>query len=212
MTAQQIIDKFELKVDDTTELSSVEELALLNKVYQFICDDRPWEFLKKEATGTIATTLTITLPADFGFFVENLNYTDNSFSTQVNAKPVGIMLTSNGVKKWLRIVNWSDRRQYADQDGFAYVDIAAGVIRFTYAQNSGSTYSFDYKANATDLALGDTPIFPSRFHEMIASGMAIDDMAMQLFDKARSYANEYRAEYRGYYERMAMYNANLQNY
>ena len=48
MTAQEIIAAFELKVDDSTELSTSEELALLNRVYQLVCDERPWEILKKK--------------------------------------------------------------------------------------------------------------------------------------------------------------------
>ncbi len=133
MTTQEIIAGFELYVDDTTDLSSVEELALLNKVYQKICDDRPWEFLKKEASGTMATTTTITVPSDFGYFTENRNLTDNSQIAEFNAKPAGILI--NG-KKWIQIVNWDTRRQYAGQDGYAYYDALNGTITFTYAQDA----------------------------------------------------------------------------
>lgn len=49
MLASEIIAKFELYVDDSTELSTQEELDLLNKVYQKVADDRPWEILKKRS-------------------------------------------------------------------------------------------------------------------------------------------------------------------
>lgn len=208
MTAAEIISKFELYVDDTTELSTSEELALLNKVYQKICDDRPWEFLKKEASGTMPTTTTIPVPSDFGFFVENLNYTDNSQTATYNFKPVGILINGN---KWLQIINWSDRKQYANQDGYAYFDATNNTITTTYAQPSGATYSFDYKAIPAELLIGGTPVFPARYHDMIALGMAVDDMAIQLFDKNRSYARENEMRFSGYMQALSLYNANLQN-
>lgn len=208
MTATEIIAMFELYVDDTTELSTAEELALLNRVYQQVCDDRPWEFLKKEGSGTMASTTTIAVPSDFGYFVENRGYTDNSTVPDYNAKPTGILI--NGTK-WLQIIDWSTRRQYANQDGYAYYDARLGTITTTYAQPSGATYSFDYKYVPSDLTAGQSPVFPSRFHPMVAYAMAVDDMVIQLFDKARSYAAENNAKYVSYLARMAQWNANLQN-
>lgn len=208
MTTAQIIADFETYVDDTTELSTTQEIALVNKHYQIVCDDRPWEFLKKEGSGTMLSTTTITTPSDFAHFVENLNLTDNSQNYDFNAKPVGIFINDN---KILRIVNWDTRRQYANQDGYAYLDMNAGLIRTTYAQPAGATYSFDYKSVPATLLIGSTPVIPERFHPMIYHSMAVDDMIIQLFDKARSYANENRLAYAGYLSRMAYWNANLRN-
>lgn len=207
MTASEIIAEFELYVDDTTELSTAEELALLNKIYQKVCDDRPWEVLKKEASGTMATTTTITVPSDFGYFTTNRNYTDTSQAASANARQVGILI--NGTK-WLQLVNWSDRRQYANQDGYAYYDAANNTITTTYAQPSGATYSLDYKAVPSALIISSTPVFPARFHDILVHGMAVDDMIIQLFNKARSYAPENQAMYTSYLAQMAMWNANLQ--
>lgn len=208
MTSAEIIALFELYVDDTTELSTAEELALLNRVYQAVCDDRSWEFLKKEASGTMASTTTITAPSDFGHFLENRSYTDNSEIPDYNSTPTGILI--NGTK-WLKVIDWSTRRQYANQDGYVYYDARQGTITTTYAQPSGATYSFDYKMVPTDLLIGTSPVFPSRFHPMLAYAMAVDDMIIQLFDKARSYAGENNAKYRNQLAQMAVWNANLQN-
>ena len=207
MTSAEIIALFELYVDDTTELSTSEELALLNRVYQAVCDDRAWEFLKKEASGTMATTTTITVPSDFGHFLENRSYTDNSEVPDYNSTPTGILV--NGTK-WLKVIDWSTRRQYTNQDGYAYYDARQGTITTTYAQPSSATYSFDYKMVPTDLLIGTSPVFPSRFHPMLAYAMAVDDMIIQLFDKARSYAGENNAKYRNQLAQMAVWNANLQ--
>lgn len=209
MTASEIIAKFELYVDDTTELSSSEELDLFNKVYQRVCDDRPWEILKKEATGTMASTTTITMPSDFGFFVDNYSYTDNSISTQINARPVVVWITGSGAASPFQVVNWSDRKQYLNTNGVCYLDIASSLIRFPVAQSSGATYSLDYKAVPAVLAASESPIFPTRFHDIIYHGMCVDDMTIQLFDKARSYAGENQAQYNSYLKQMALWNANL---
>lgn len=208
MTAAQIIAKFELYVGDTTELSTAEELALANKIYQKVCDDRPWEFLKREASGTMASTTTITSPSDFGHFVENRGYTDNAIVPGYNAKPVGVII--NGTK-WLQLIDWSTRKQYANSDGYIYYDAYNDTLTTTYAQPSGATYSFDYKAVPADMIISDTPRIPTRFQDIIYHGMCVDDMVIQLFDKARSNAAENQAMYMQYLSRMALWNANLQN-
>lgn len=208
MTVAQLIPKFELYVDDTTELSSAEELDLANKVYQAICDFRVWEFLKKEASGTMASTTTITVPSDFAHFIENRLMTDNSDNFNQNAKPVGILI--NGTT-WLQIINWSDRRQYANRSGFAYLDVGNNVIVTTEAQPAGATYSFDYKRVPAALTTSDSPAFPARYHDIIYHGMAVDDMIIQLFDKARSYKDENQGKYNSYLQGMCAWDANLQN-
>lgn len=204
MLASEIIAKFELYVDDSTELSTQEELDLLNKVYQKVADDRPWEILKKEATGSISGT-TIALPSDFAHMVENYNWTDNSYSTEINAKPNVVFI---GTAPY-QIVNWSDRKQYLNNNSVCYVDLASSVVTFPVTQSG--TYSFDYKAFPATLTLSDTPVFPARYHHILFLGMCVDDMAIQLFDKSRSYAQENQAMYNSYLRDMALWNANLQN-
>ena len=75
MDAQKIITRFQLYVDDGTELSTSEELDLLNKIYREVWTDRPWEFSKKSFSGVINGT-TISLPTDFAYACENARYTD----------------------------------------------------------------------------------------------------------------------------------------
>ena len=212
MLAQEIISKFELYVGDTTELSTQDELDLLDKIYQQVCADRPWEFIKKEKTGTMNTTTEITLPDDFSYLPENYNYTDNSYSTQINAKPVAVFVTSGTSTSPFQVVNWSDRRQYSNTNGVCYVDIAANKLVFPYAQNAGATYSFDYCYFPEKMGLSDSPVFPDRFQDILYHGMAVDDMIIQLFDKARSYARENRASYNSTLQQMASWNANLLSY
>ena len=156
----------------------------------------------------MATTTTISVPSDFGNFIENRLYTDNAISPDYNSKPTGILI--NGTK-WLKIIDWSTRKQYNNQDGYAYYDARQGTLSTTYAQPSGATYSFDYKMVPADLLIGESPVFPARYHVMIAHAMAVEDMIIQLFDKARSYAGDNQALYQSYLARMAKWNADLQN-
>ncbi len=208
MIGQEIITRFELYVDDMSELSTAEELALVNKIYHKVCDDRDWEILKKEASGTVDSTTTITLPTDFSHIIENFNYTDNSISREMNAKPVVVFVDGSPYQ----VVNWSDRKQYDNTNNVCYVDVRNDQVVFPVAQSSSATYSFDYKAVPDDLTLETEPVFPERFQHAIFHGMCVEDMVIQLFDKARSYAAENQSLYTGYLRDMAMWNAKLQQY
>jgi len=206
MTATQIISLFELLVDDSTELSTTEELALLNRVYLSVASDRAWKILQKEASGTMASTTTITLPSDFEFFVENYNYTDNSFSSQINQKPCVVFLNANTP---YYIVNWADRRQYTNSNGVCWLDLANSVIKFPYTQSSGVTYSFDYKYTPAELTAGTSPVFPARFHEMLAYAMAVDDAFIQQYPKNSSYAPENMSKFQDKLTSMRYWDSNL---
>lgn len=210
MTATEIITTFELIVNDVTELSTSEELALLNRIYSKICTERPWEFLKTSATGTMSGSgvdgMYITLPSDFSFFSENYQYTDNTISPQNNASPRVIFVGTAYSPYFL--VNYSDRRQYLGSTGYAYLDLANSKIVFTGTPVS-STYSYDYIKVPTALVGATSPVFPSRFHDMIAFGMASENDILQLSPKATSYAQENQSKYNSYLVDMAYWNSNL---
>lgn len=210
--ASEIITAFELQVADVTELSSTEELALLNKKYQKVCNQRSWEFLKTPASGSIlqdATGYYITAPTDFNSFIENNQYTDNSIGVQNNAAPkVIFVLSSSGAYQPYQIINFSDRRQYVNRNGFAYYDAVNAVIRFT-GPPTGTTYEFDYIKVPAKLTLSDYPIFPGQFHDMLVYAMATDNDILQLSPKATSYAAENQAKYQSDFDDMVYWNANL---
>lgn len=215
LTAAQIITNFELQVSDITELSSTEELMLLNRLYQTVCRDRAWEFLKTAVTGTIlqdSTGYYITPPTDFAFFVENNNFTDNSIGINNNAAPkVVFVITSSGAYQPYQVINFGDRRQYLNRSGFVYYDAANNIIRFTGSPIiTGTTYEFDYIKVSAQLALADYPVFPGRFHDMLVFAMATDNEILQLSPKATSYAPENQAKYQQYLLDMQWWNSELQ--
>jgi hypothetical protein len=197
-TSQDILTKFELYLDDTSELSSSEELDLLNKVYLDVCSDRPWEFLKKTASGTVLTDTVgsyITIPADFSMF------------TTKDDHPI-IYIGTNYEE--YKVIPFSERRQYRDQSGYAYLDLANGKIYFTVAPSSTS-YEFDYCKIPALLTLSTAPIFPATFWYVLVHGMAVDGYIIQLFQKDRAYTKEHNELKQYWLDKLAYYNANLIN-
>lgn len=192
-TAAEIITDFELQVNDVTELSSTEELDLLNEKYQDICNKKEWEFLRTFVAGTMSSDSVgyyITPPDDFGTLAQNNAYTDNSIGIENNAAPKGVFVfNSSGTQTFVQMINFADRRQYVNRGNFCYYDVGNNKIRFT--GNPGSTsYEFDYIKVPPQLALADYPVFPGRFHKMLKYAMAIDNDILQLSPKATSYQQE----------------------
>ncbi len=210
-TATELITKFEVQVSDITELSNTEELMVLNRINNRVCAERPWEFLKTSATGTLSGSgidgSYITIPTNFAYFTENLNYTDNTMSTQNNASPKVIFIGTS--RSPYQIVNYSDRRQYLGKTGYAYLDLANDKIVFT-GTPTVRTYDFDYIKTPAVLTVGDTPEIPERFQDVLVYGMATENTIMELSPKATSYAGENRAMYEQYIVDMAYWNAQLQ--
>lgn len=198
MNGTQIITKFELQVSDITELSSSEELGVLNRVYHFICTSRPWEILKKTATGSISTDATgsyITLPADFYHLAENLAGSKVVFT--------GSNLVQNTV------VNFSDRRSYANLAGYAYLDIVNSKIRFTTAPVD-TTYEFDYIRIPDDITTSTSSVFPTAYDDLLVFGMAVDNEILQLSPKAKSYMLENQTKFNSLLANMESWNSHLQ--
>lgn len=203
-TAQQIITAFELQVNDITELSSDEELGILNRKYQELLSIRPWEFLKKNAQGVIAQDVNgyyITLPVDFNYLFPNYSYTDNAIATEINSAPIVIFMVNGITYTPCYVINYSDRRQYVNRGNYAYVDLANGVLRFL-GTPVYTSYDFDYIKVAPVLTVSDKPIFPGQFHDILVFGMATDNEILQLSPKATSYAQENNAKYLEYVANM----------
>lgn len=210
MLASAVISTFEQYVDDTTELSSTQELALLQKVFAHVWAERPWEFAKTSVSGTFAlTTPNIPKPADFHSFLENNQYSDNTQGIENNASPKVIFIGSAYTP--FQVINWSDRRQYRNQSGYAYLDLPNSGISFTMTPAATDTYEFDYKKLAPSLTTGTdlSTYFPADFHDLLYHGMAIDDEICLRFPRAQSYAPDNKAKFDSILADMAMWNAAL---
>lgn len=210
MTGATLITTFELQVNDITELSSSEELAVLNRVYRKVLDHRPWEFLKKSASGTMSSDATgyyITPPADFAYIFSNGNCTANNLPDIVGTSEPKVIFVGTTYQPYY-IVNFSDRRQVRNKVGYCWFDAVNNKIRFEGTPVS-TTYEFDYIYVPDDLTTGTSPVFPARFHEVIVFGMAVENEIMQISDKAKSYAPENQIKYLSLLADLASYNASL---
>lgn len=194
MTKEAIITKFELYMDDMSELSSTESEELFDKVYNRVNAERPWEGTKTEYSGTAP----VTLPSDFLFLVQNYNYTDES---EYAGAPV-VFVDNDPVK----VVSWSDRNRYTT--GVAYLNMRANTLDFKDTV-TGDTVVFDYHASMPELLTTETPWFPSVFHDVIYHGMCAEAFMMMQADKSKSYAQEHLAWYNKYLGDMALWNARL---
>lgn len=185
MTAAEIITKFELYLDDTTELSTQEELDLLNKVYRFWNSSHTWEGTKSEFSGTTSTSVaTVALPDDFLYLTANNNFTDAS---EEAGRPVVFRGTDYAP---IKVVSWSDRRQYRNNNNYAYIDYANSTLAFTATPTKVEAIEYDYHAQKADLTLTDTPWFPAEYHDGLFHFMAADDFMIQQAPKMKSYAAE----------------------
>lgn len=212
MTGQQIIDKFHIYTGDQSDLSTQEEIDLMNKVYDDILNQIPYEFLKKSYSGTIISngdgTGYMDLPEDFRYFIENNLQTDNSSRIDNNASPKVVFVGANYIP--YQIVNWSDRRQYRGRNDVCYLElnITGNKVIFPVMPNETSA-EFDYIKQWDALTLSNYPIFPADLHDMIFQGMAIDSVIINLFDKARSYAKENTDAYNDMLRKLKYYNSML---
>lgn len=211
-TCTQIIASFELQTGDVTELSTSEELSVLNRVYQKICAKRPWEFLKTAATGSVLTDSVgsyIAVPGDFAFFAINASNTNINYGIENEASPRVIFVGSGNSWTPYQIINYSDRRSYRNQSGYAYLDMVNNKIYFTTPPVSG-TYEFDYIKVPATLVAGDTPVLPSRFHDLIVYGMTLENDVLQLSKNATAYSLKNQIFYDEFMNDMVYYNAQLQ--
>jgi hypothetical protein len=201
MTGSEIITKFRLQVDDQTELSSDEELDLLNDVYIETAFERPWNILKTSVNGTIVNN-EIPLPADFAYIYNNRNFAGKD--TQSNLPVIFVGPTYNPYY----IINFDERRQYRNTKGFAYIDYAQNKIVFTMTPD-GSSYEFDYIKVPERLTLNTAPVFPERFHKKFVYDMATQDSVIQMSDKIAELVSANRAESNRYRSNMEMWDSKL---
>ena len=201
MLASEAITQFELQVDDTSELSSSEELSLLNDVIQSTGFSRTWNILKTSASGTVVAN-EITLPADFAYIYANRNWASNAVESQ---KPVIFIGTE--YKPYV-VLNFDERRQYRNSQGYAYLDMANNKIIFNQTPES-STYEFDYIKTVAEVGLADELPFPARFHKKFVHDMAMLDNIIQMSDKAGNNIEANRAESMRYQNAMNMWDSKL---
>lgn len=183
MLTSQIIARFELQVDDASELSTDESVALAQQVYTEVCNDRDWEWLKATATGTMSTSVDyIALPADFKKVVPN-------------SHGKSVVFVGSDYSEY-EIIPFSSRRDYRDQSGYAYIDIPNSRLVFTKQPTEAKSIEFDYIKKPDALTIATEPILTSdEFGVLIAYGMASKFNPIEQTEKSMSYQKENNVEF-----------------
>ncbi len=203
MTKEFLINQAETYLDDMSELSSVEFETLFDKMYRKISTMRPWEGTKTEFTGTTSGSVPyVALPSDFLYLTANANHTDSSYQAE---RPV---IFVGSTYRPVEVVSFSDRRQYRDNNNYAYIDSANQQLVFT-KQPAVETIEFDYHRAMPDLLLTEPPWFPEAYQPAIYHLMVSDNYIIMQSDKAKSYQRENEQKANDFLEEMAWWNSQL---
>jgi hypothetical protein len=185
MLTSDILLRYALQTDDASELSSTEQLALAQEVYDEIQDDRDWEWLRATATGTTSTTVSyVALPADFKKILPNK---DNK----------SIVFVGTDYQEYV-VIPMSSRHDYRNMDGFCYIDIPNQRLVFILQPTSARTIEYDYVKRAVALTPSTSPLVDTtQFNNLIAYGMARKFVNIEQQDKSGggSYQREFEKEY-----------------
>lgn len=197
MTGQDIINKFEMHTDDTTELSSQEELELANAKLRFIYDLQAWEFLRKNKTGTVAAA-GIVVPTDFLHCM--VNYSEDMTS---NLPDTAVVYLGGNPYKLIPM----GMRNSSPITNVCWYNPSNRTIEFK-ENMAGQSYEFDYKYLPDDITVSTEPVLPTS-HYIVVYAMLIDDDVIQKTDKARSNIVENTNAYGQQLSNLKSYNSKL---
>lgn len=183
MIGSEIISRFELWTDDSTELSSDEELFLANQKIRLIYSENQWEFLRKTASGSFSGGFIDVSAMDFDRFMAN--YVDDPTCGSM-PDTIVVYVNNNPYK----VIPMGSR---FNQSGVAYYDSVNKKIMIL--GDASGTYEFDYKHKPVDILTSTAPIFDDQFHLMVVYAMLIDDEIIQKVEKARANFTENSAQF-----------------
>lgn len=200
LTGQQIIERFELYTDDTTDLSSDEELILANDKLRLIYMEQPWEFLRRKKAGVIESDGKITLSSDFDEFLEN--FSDDAAYGEPVMKVVYI-----GSQKAPYLVVPMGQRNASSFSNVCWIDPSDGKINFAQSPGVGAAYEYDYKTSPDDITVATSPKLPPEYHPMIVFSMLIDEDIIKKCEKARSNMQDNAVQYQRYLKNLKLRDA-----
>lgn len=145
MTGSEIKTLAENILDNNVDWSDDHFYQLLNIAKNRLEDMRSWQYLKKLNSSNQASTSAITLPTDFAEDIKVKVGTDAEYF------PVPF-------EEYLAYRNVANRY---------YIDWANLTINLLGPVSSGTLYLF-YKRFTSDITSGTSPVFPARFHPLLA--------------------------------------------
>lgn len=200
LTGQEIIQKFEMYTDDTTDLSSDEEISLANDKLRVIYMEQPWEFLRRGKTGAIEGDGKISVPTDFDEFVEN--FSDDPNVSEPLQKVVYI-----GSSKQPYFVIPMGQRNALQGSNVCWYDPSTSKITFAQSPGAGASYEYDYKTSPDDITVNSSPKLPAEYHPMIVFAMLIDEEIIKKSEKARSNMDINQIQYQRYMKNLKLRDA-----
>lgn len=200
LTGQQIIEKFETYTDDTTDLSSDEEISLANDKLRLIYMEQPWEFLRRKKSGVVESDGKITLPTDFDEFLEN--FSDDPTIGEPIMRVVFI-----GSQKAPYLLVSMGQRNANNFSNVCWIDPSDGKINFSQNPGTGVSYEFDYKTSPDDITVNTSPKLPPEYHPMIVFAMLIDEEIIKKLEKARSSMQDNAVQYQRYMKNLKLRDA-----
>jgi hypothetical protein len=200
MLGSEIIEKFELWTDDTTELSTDQELSLASEKAKDIYTECVWEFLRKNAIGSFSGGYIdlATVAPDFVFPMANYSE-DESYSSPT----IPVVFVGGTVP--YKIIPMGLRKQHQGQN-VCWVDLVQKRISFADSTAAG-TFDFDYQYAPADITEATTSAVPSSYALIIVYAMLIDDDVIQKTEKARSNIVENTRQYQRIMSNLKSYNA-----
>lgn len=197
MLTSEIVSRFNLQVDDDSELSTEEGVALAQEVYDEVANDRGWEWLKAQGSGNTSTSVPyVALPSDFKELTQNKDDETIVF--------VGTELDE------YKVIPYSSRRDYRDIGGFCYLDIPNSRLVFTLQPTEVKAIEYDYIKIPPLLTSTTEPLVKTTsFGNMIAYGMASRFPSIEGADKGNSYATDNRKEYEKILSDLRLQDANI---
>lgn len=181
MTAQDIINRFQFLVDDST-ISEETELELVNEAADVLYGSRFWGFLAKEdSSNTIVSgTTEYSAPSDL----------------LTPGADVWAYDTGTDVYHPLHLTRFKKRYDNRNQDTL-YYDRRQGNYVFTKDpdKHSGRTLIITYNYLPTQMALTDSPVFIRTYHKVLAFEMARLYWYNEQDEKNRSWTQEMDTEY-----------------
>ena len=198
LTGQQIIDRFELYTDDTTDLSSDEELILANDKLRLIYMEQPWEFLRRKKSGVVESDGKITPPSDFDELMEN--YSEDPTVGEPITKVVYVCRSPY-------LVVPMGQRNANHYSNVCWIDPTDGKINFAQNPGVGAAYEFDYKTSPDDITVSTSPKIPAEYHPMVVFSMLIDEEIIKKSEKARSSMQDNAVQYQRYLKNLKLRDA-----
>lgn len=133
---------------------------ILNTVKGVLEEERPWEYLKKLDPALLSITSGQTastsraLPADFG-------------------RPYRLFLIDGSSNEnLLQGVPFEEQHLWTTNHGFFWLDLANDVLYLSGTQTKDATLYHYYLKFTPDIAAGTEPVFPDRFHSVLAFRVA----------------------------------------